>query len=236
VQLAAYFGFGRNTESKTMSIPNTWCEGRYPMLPPQSNAPPVNAQPSEPWTIPGGSYWNLQNPAAFGFKFPVNSPSYVNGAGMAGIANPSSQLQSPALTTPEQREVKAGDVFSIEVASPYSPVSIEGLVAHLQASGIADNISVQYQPPTPYGGQLIKGDGKLMITGFARDDWPDAATLCGEILKKVAETGYAMSLNSYLSCVITPTAQPAMSKFEVPGWLILLLLGGALWLWWKSNK
>jgi hypothetical protein len=160
---------------------------------------------------------------------------------MAGIsnnnvANPSSQLQSPALTAPELREVKAGDVFSIEVgalAPIRSSISNDGLAQYLQTIGIASDVTVTYSNAPAARG--LGAEGGMTITGRANDDWPNPESLCAEILRLTVEAGQPLNLNN-LSCIVVPTSAPAMSKFEVPGWVILLLLGAGLFCLWKYSK
>lgn len=212
-----------------------WCEGRYPYYPPQSNAP-VAPPPAPP--VPFGSYFNLLSPyGPLSAPLPVNSQYYVpNGGGMLGLnsSQPSSQTQSPVAA--EQRSVAAGDVFEITVGAGgpiYSSISNDGLAQHLQTTGIASDVTVRYSNPPAARG--VGAAGSITITGRVNDDWPNPESFCAEVLKLTVEAGQPLSLDT-LSCIITPTSQPAMSKFEVPGWLILLLLGGALWLWWKSTK
>jgi hypothetical protein len=154
---------------------------------------------------------------------------------LSGIPSDPSSLPSPGAAAPTDGAVRAGDIFELKVGSPvapiYSPVRVADLAPYLYDSGIATDVDVAYISGPPHS----QGQGKLLITGVAADNWRSGGELCGEVLRLVAETGYSISPSNWLSCIITPTA-PAMPKFEVPGWLILLLLGGALWLWWKSAK
>jgi hypothetical protein len=149
------------------------------------------------------------------------------------MQQPSQPFPSLSAATPTDGPVRAGDVFQVAVGAPvppvYSPVSIEAVTAHLQASGIADDIGVTFQPGPPHA----QGGGRLVVTGAAAEDWRSGAELCGAILKLVSETGYVLHTGNWLSCVITPIDRP---RFEIPEWLLLLALGALIWWLWKKRE